>query len=292
MQVGNDSRAVSRLGGEYLQYVQLVLRVEVIRRLVEEINCRTLCQDLCDRDTPPLAAGERRDIPLRKTLEVHELQGSRRNFAILRRFQFERSDVRMTPDQHRLHHGRGKHIVHVLGQKRHSPCYLLPSQRLERLPAQLYVTAIRCKKTRERVHAASLSGAILAEHRDELAARAAIVFQDAFLFDDTIRENITLGLDVPDAEVDAALREAGVRSGGSALSPHRGVVEIHLGGITPEAEAVLERGRLELGPDAPQDEGIAAELRATALGAARYAARPRSLFETPARCFARRARNR
>src|SRR5690606_393290 len=111
VQVGNDSRAVSRLGGEYLQYVQLVLRVEVIRRLVEEINCRTLCQDLCDRDTPPLAAGERRDIPLRKTLEVHELQGSRRNFAILRRFQFERSDVRMTPDQHRLHHGRGKHIV-------------------------------------------------------------------------------------------------------------------------------------------------------------------------------------
>ena len=27
-------------------------------------------------------------------------------------------------------------------------------------------------------------------------------------------------------EVDAALRDAGVRSGGSALSPHRGVVEI------------------------------------------------------------------
>src|SRR5690606_18274063 len=44
--------------------------------------------------------------------------------------------------------------------------------------------------------------------RDELAARAAIVFQDAFLFDDTIRENITLGLDVPDAEVEAAARLA------------------------------------------------------------------------------------
>ncbi len=44
--------------------------------------------------------------------------------------------------------------------------------------------------------------------RDELAARAAIVFQDAFLFDDTVRENITLGVDVTDAQVEAAARLA------------------------------------------------------------------------------------
>ena len=41
------------------------------------------------------------------------------------------------------------------------------------------------------------------------------------------------------AEVDAALRGAGVRTSGSGVSPHRGVVEIHLGVITAEAEAVL-----------------------------------------------------
>lgn len=44
--------------------------------------------------------------------------------------------------------------------------------------------------------------------RDELAARAAIVFQDAFLFDDTVRENIALGADVTDAQVEAAARLA------------------------------------------------------------------------------------
>jgi ATP-binding cassette, subfamily B, bacterial len=44
--------------------------------------------------------------------------------------------------------------------------------------------------------------------RDELAARAAIVFQDAFLFDDTVRENITLGADVSDEQVEAASRLA------------------------------------------------------------------------------------
>jgi ATP-binding cassette, subfamily B, bacterial len=40
--------------------------------------------------------------------------------------------------------------------------------------------------------------------RDELAANVAIVFQEAFLFDDTVRGNITLGGDFSDDEVVAA----------------------------------------------------------------------------------------
>ncbi|GGI06825.1 multidrug ABC transporter ATP-binding protein [Egicoccus halophilus] len=44
--------------------------------------------------------------------------------------------------------------------------------------------------------------------RDRLAADVAIVFQEAFLFDDTIRENITLGADHTDEEVEAAARLA------------------------------------------------------------------------------------
>ncbi len=44
--------------------------------------------------------------------------------------------------------------------------------------------------------------------RDQLTAHVAIVFQEAFLFDDTVRENIALGLEVSDAEVVAAARLA------------------------------------------------------------------------------------
>lgn len=40
-------------------------------------------------------------------------------------------------------------------------------------------------------------------------------------------------------EVNAALDQAGVRTGGTALMPHHGVAEIGLGVITPEAEEVL-----------------------------------------------------
>ncbi len=44
--------------------------------------------------------------------------------------------------------------------------------------------------------------------RGELAGSVAIVPQTAFLFDDTVRGNVTLGADVPDEEVWAALRAA------------------------------------------------------------------------------------
>ena len=44
--------------------------------------------------------------------------------------------------------------------------------------------------------------------RDQLADQVAIVFQEAFLFDDSVRENIRLGEDHSDAEVEAAARLA------------------------------------------------------------------------------------
>ncbi len=60
-----------------------------------------------------------------------------------------------------------------------------------------------------------LSGAVRLDGHDlrdlprgELAEHVALVPQSAFLFDDTVRGNVTLGADVPDEEVWAALRTA------------------------------------------------------------------------------------
>lgn len=54
-----------------------------------------------------------------------------------------------------------------------------------------------------------LDGVDLREHRrGGVAAAAALVPQQAFLFDDTVRDNITLGLDASDDDVRAALRVA------------------------------------------------------------------------------------
>ncbi len=49
---------------------------------------------------------------------------------------------------------------------------------------------------------------LVAVERDAIASQTAIVFQEAFLFDDTIRANITLGRDFDDADVAQAARIA------------------------------------------------------------------------------------
>ncbi len=53
--------------------------------------------------------------------------------------------------------------------------------------------------------------------RGEVAAEVAIVPQGTFVFDDTVRGNVTLGEDVPDAEVERALDQARARDFVDAL---------------------------------------------------------------------------
>ncbi len=53
-------------------------------------------------------------------------------------------------------------------------------------------------------------GDVRALREGEVSAQAAFVPQGTFLFDDTVRGNVTLGADVPDDEVWAALRVAAV----------------------------------------------------------------------------------
>jgi ABC-type multidrug transport system fused ATPase/permease subunit len=55
--------------------------------------------------------------------------------------------------------------------------------------------------------------------RGELAGSVSVVGQTAFLFDDTVRDNVTLGADIPDEEVWAALRAAEA-DGFVAALPH------------------------------------------------------------------------
>lgn len=69
------------------------------------------------------------------------------------------------------------------------------------------------------------AGSITLDGRDlrqfgpsELSQEVAYVAQNAFLFDDTVRGNITLGIEIPQAEVEAAARLAGAHDFINALS--------------------------------------------------------------------------
>lgn len=63
--------------------------------------------------------------------------------------------------------------------------------------------------------------------RDRLTDEVAIVFQDAFLFDTTVRDNLTLGADLSEEEVEAAARLA---------RAHGFIVELEQGYDTPVGE--------------------------------------------------------
>ncbi len=75
-----------------------------------------------------------------------------------------------------------------------------------------------------------------------VAAVAAVVPQQTFLFDDTVRGNVTLGLDLDDAEVWSALagragRPVRGEPAGRAGHPHRGARHVALGRAAPAARA-------------------------------------------------------
>jgi ABC-type multidrug transport system fused ATPase/permease subunit len=110
---------------------------------------------------------------------------------------------------------------------------------------------------------------------DELARTTSLVFQETFLFADTVRENLTLGLPIPDEDVWAALDVARARAfverlpdGLDGIVGERGVT---LSGGQRQrlalARALLRRPRLLLLDDATSavdarvEQGILANLR-------------------------------
>ena len=128
--------------------------------------------------------------------------------------------------------------------------------------------------------------------RGALAEAVSIVPQTAFLFDDTVRGNVTLGADVPDDEVWAALRTAQadgfVAALPEGLSSRLGERGTSLSGGQRQrislARALVRHPRLLILDDATS--AVDPEVEARILGALRVSTRPRpsggSTTETPA----------
>jgi ABC-type multidrug transport system fused ATPase/permease subunit len=109
----------------------------------------------------------------------------------------------------------------------------------------------------------------------ELARSVSVVGQNAFLFDDTVRDNITLGADIPDEEVWAALRTAQgdgfVAALPAALDTQLGERGTSLSGGQRQrislARALVRRPRLLILDDATS--AVDPEVEARILGALR-----------------------
>ncbi len=69
-----DAGAVIGALPEYPHDIYLVLRVKMVRRLVEQENVGLLRQYLGDSQPLALATGQRQYVPVGETVEVHGLQ--------------------------------------------------------------------------------------------------------------------------------------------------------------------------------------------------------------------------
>ncbi len=93
------------------------MRVEVIRRLIEQIDIRRLRQHLGNGEPASFASRQGQDVAPRQRIEPHDPQrlGGDRN--IPGGLPLQAADMRMPPYHCRLHYRRGKDVVDELGQQ-------------------------------------------------------------------------------------------------------------------------------------------------------------------------------
>ncbi len=170
MQARNDAGPVIGDAAEYPQRVDLVLRIQVIGRFVEQVDVGRLRQDLCDGQAAALPSRQRQDITIRQVPDTDHFERCTREFVILVRLPAETPDMRMAADERRIEHRCRKDIVGVLRQQREAPGDLLPPQRSYRVVTQADGTPVRLPQTGKRQQGQCLAGSVAAEHGDELAA--------------------------------------------------------------------------------------------------------------------------
>ncbi len=121
MQRRNDRSALVRQRAKKPEDLQLMLRIEVVCRFIEEKYGGLLRQQCCDGHASLFAAGQRIHSPGRETLEPDSGQGAVRELLIRRTLPLPQGQMGMPADQHRLENGHGESVLEILHQQAHAP---------------------------------------------------------------------------------------------------------------------------------------------------------------------------
>ena len=169
MQAGDNACAIVGQTPEDVQRVQLMMRVEVIGRLVQQKDIRCLGQHLRDREPPPFPAGQSENIARHQLGKTHCLQRRLPGFEIVPGFAAKPTDVRVATDHHGVEHSSREDVVYDLRQQRESLGDRLPPRRKNFRIRQHDLPTFRVPQARQRHQGQGFTGAILTEHGDKLA---------------------------------------------------------------------------------------------------------------------------
>ena len=117
MQRGDDGAALIGELAEQAEHRELVVRIEVIGRLIEQKDARLLGEQCSHGHPALLPAGEGVGAPHCEIQHVHRRERLARQALILGRFPLPQCQVWVAADQHRLHRGGDERILQVLRQQ-------------------------------------------------------------------------------------------------------------------------------------------------------------------------------
>ena len=161
-----------RACAQQLEHVDLMMRIEMIDRLVEQVHVGILREQRRDRDASSLAARQRGDVALRQLLQVDGRERRGRDAPIIVALPLPEADVRMPADQHGFQDGRGKRILGRLREQTEAACELA-SRPLARLRSSRHNrSAGRRAQARQRVQRQCLAGAVAGRARRSRSRRA------------------------------------------------------------------------------------------------------------------------
>ena len=104
------------------QHVELMLRIQLVYRFVEQEDGRILGEDRGDREPPPLTARQRCNVAVFEAGEIDRSQGTLCGCTVVRAFPGPEIEVWVTPDEHGLERRCRKRIVDQLRQQTQRAC--------------------------------------------------------------------------------------------------------------------------------------------------------------------------
>ena len=162
VQRGDDARALTGEIAEQPQDLHLVQRVEVITRLIEQVDPRCLREQRGYRHTPLFTARERGQCTHAQVTEAQTRQRGLRERPIGAALALPEAQVWMAADHHGFDRRHRERLLPVLRQHAELLRHLAPRQRLHIGALQQHATGARRRETRECMQRQALAAAIAA----------------------------------------------------------------------------------------------------------------------------------
>ncbi len=171
MQRGNDGAALIGEPAEQAENCELVVRIEVIGRFIEQEDARLLGEQCGHRHPALLPAGEGVGVPHGEIPQVHRRERLARQALILGRFPLPQRQVGVAADQHRLHRGGDERILQVLRQQPEPQRHRAALELQERRAIEPHLAGGGSAQPGKRVQGECLARAVAAENRHHLTGR-------------------------------------------------------------------------------------------------------------------------